>query len=63
MNVKPLHNTRSLQWTRSVDTDEAFEGAHAIQIRNSSIAANHKETFSIMRIDVARAYFDAGTIC
>ena len=86
MNVKPLHNTRSLQSTRSGLTQAACEG-EPMQIRSRivasefksgdrpdpyagtppcealkvqiSVAANHKQTFSVVHIDVSRAYFHA----
>ena len=40
MNVKPVHNTRSLQSTRS-DADKAFEG-EPMQIRSRIVAREFK---------------------
>ena len=97
MNVKPLHNTRSLQQIRSGLTQTEHGEEEPMQIRSRivardfksndrpdlyartpplealksiiSIAANHKETFSIMHIDVSHAHLSwkssdayAGTI-
>ena len=86
MRRRPWQSTGSLQWTKWVDTDKAFEG-EPMQIGSRicarefksddrpdlyagtlplealkviiSIAANNKETFSIMHVDVSRAYFHA----
>ena len=43
---------------KSDDRPDLYAGTVPLEER-MSIAANHKETFSIMRIDVSRAYFHA----
>ena len=87
MNVKPLHDTGSLQATRSGLTQtkhsrespcksdheslrekfisdnrpDLYAGTPPLDALKAmiSIAAHQKETFSIMHIDVPRAYFHA----
>ena len=46
---------------KSDDRPELYAGTPPLEALKAiiSIAANHKETFSIMHIDVSRAYFHA----
>ena len=69
MNVKPLHRARSIQSRsrivegefKSDSQPDLYAGILPLEALKAmiSIAVNHKDTFSVMCIDVSRAYFYA----